>query len=224
VAVSLAEILSGAKDLADYQNNAAVSDITWRRWINQAQEELYRFLFRLAPSRFNATQTFTLSGSTNTVTLVAGWRRVLGVTKDPSSQSLRQSLRKFNFEERDAAGNAGPTSIPERRYDIQGNNLVIEPASYAAGNYAYYYTIGPTKFAFDGSQDALNINAIFEPYVDYIEHRAAVNTLGREESDTNNLRANLQEIKDGIEGEFGASTEPDTIVDVEATGGSGVWP
>lgn len=224
MAVPLSEILSGAKDLADYQNNASVSDITWRRWINQAQEELYRFLFRLAPSRFNATVTFTLAGGVNVVALAAGWRRVFGVTKDPASQSLRQSLRTFNFEERDAAGNAGTSMIPERRYDIQGNNLVIEPASYAAGNYAYYYTIGPTKFAIDGSQDATNINAIFEPYVDFIEHHAAIKALAREESDTNNLRANLQEIKDGIEAEFGDSTEPATIVDVEATGGSGLWP
>lgn len=224
MAVPLSEILSGAKDLADFQNNNSVSDPTWRRWINQAQEELYRFLFRLAPSRFNATTTFTLAGGVNTVALAAGWRRVFGVTKDPASQSLRQSLRTFNFEERDAAGNAGPTSIPERRYDIQANNLVIEPASYAAGNYAYYYTIGPTKFATDGTGDATPINAIFEPYVDFIEHRAAINTIGREESDTNNLRANLQEIKDGIESEFGDSTEPSTIVDVAATGGTGIWP
>jgi hypothetical protein len=224
MAVTLGEVVSGAKDLADYQGNAAVSDITWRRWINQAQEELYRFLFRLAPSRFNATVTFTLAGGANSVALATGWRRVFGVTKDPASQPLRQSLRTFNFEERDAAGNAGTSMIPERRYDIQGNNLVIEPASYAAGNYAYYYTIGPTKFATDGSQDASTFNAIFEPYVDFIEHHAAIKALGREESDTGGLRVNLQSIMDGIESEFGDSTEPSTIVDVEATGGSGIWP
>jgi hypothetical protein len=114
--------------------------------------------------------------------------------------------------------------IPERRYDIQGNNLVIEPASYAAGNYAYYYTIGPTKFATDGTQDGTAINPIFEPYIDFIEHRAALNTIGREESDTSNVRENLRQMREDIEADFGDSTEPSTIVDVAATGGSGLWP
>lgn len=223
MAVPLSEILSGAKDLADYQNNPSVSDPTWRRWINQAQEELYRFLFRLAPERFNVQALFTLVGGVgaNSTALAAGWRRVYGVTKDPSVSGQRTTLRRFMFEERDGQGNSGIGGLMSTRtYDIQANNLVIEPAQFSAGNYAYWYTIGPTKFATDGSNDAVNINPIFEPYIDYIEHRAAVNTLGREESDTSNLRANLQQVRDDIEAEFGGSTEPATIIDAQNTGGS----
>lgn len=225
MAVPLSEILSGAKDLADYQNNPSVSDVTWRRWINQAQEELYRFLFRLAPERFIASTSFALSGGVNTAALAAGWRRVYGVSRDPTVAATRTTLRRFMFDERDGQGNSGIGGYDSRRaYDIQGNNLVIEPAQFSAGNYAYWYTIGPTKWATDGSQDATAINVIFEPYVDYLEHRAAINTLGREESDTSNLRVNLQQIRDDIEAEFGGSTEPATIVDSENTGGSTFWP
>ena len=220
MATTLLQIRGFAKDIADYQNNAQVSDPTWNRWINQAQEELYRFLFKLAPQRFYATASFTLS-ATNSTALAAGWRRVYGVTKDPTSQSLRTSLRQFNFEERDSRGQVRVYGgAPERSYDIQGNNLVIEPAQFAAGNYAYYYTVGPTLLALDA--DA--ISTTLEPYCDYIEHRAAVNTLGREESDTSSLRANLDQMRDDIEAEFGDSTEPSTIVDASATGGNGLWP
>lgn len=216
MAVTLAQIMVDAKDRADQLNNPVVQDPTWRRWINQATEALYRILVVKDPSRFYKTAPFTLS-SGNSVALASDFRQLLpgGVTRDPSSQSMRRSLRRFNFAERDAQGRLPAWGIVrELAYDIQAGNLVIEPAAVAPGSYAYYYVAGPVLWATDGSQDNTAIATVFEPYVDFIATHAAIKGLQKEESDTEDLRADLAAMTEAIQAEFGSGSDPSTITDV----------
>src|SRR3982750_2458864 len=142
MATTLAQMMVDAKDLADLLNNPIVADPTWRRWINQGVERLYRLLVVKAPARFHKSANFTLTGlGGNTVALAADFRslRESGVTKDPTVPSQRRTLRQFNFGERDFQEqlvNWG--SGRELAFDIQGGNIVVEPASLCAGSYAYY--------------------------------------------------------------------------------------
>lgn len=227
MATTLAQIFLDAKDLSDLLNNAIVADPTWRRWVNQGQERLYRLLVQKAPARFHKSVSFTLTGlGGNTTTLAADFRtlRESGVTKDPTVPSQRRTLRQFNFGERDFQGqlvNWG--SGRELAFDIQAGNIVVEPASLCAGNYAYYYLAGPVPFATDGSQDGTSIASVFEPYVDFIAHWAALLGTAKDESDTSELRANLAILTEDIQSEFNDSSDPATIIDVDATGG-GIWP
>jgi len=225
---TLAQIVTDAKDRADMLNNSLVADPTWRRWINQATENLYRLLFVKDPARFYKTASFTLTGGTggNSVALASDFRQLMpgGVTKDPTSQSSRRSLRRFNFAERDAQGRLPAWGVVrELAYDIQAGNLVIEPASVCGGSYAYYYVAGPVPWATDGSQDGVAIASVFEPYVDYIATHSAIKGLSKDESDTAELRADLALITEAIQAEFGSSGDPTTIIDIYATGG-GTWP
>lgn len=225
MATPLSQIVLEAKDLADMLNNPVVAEPTWRRWINRGQDRLYRLLFSQEPGRFYTSANFTLTGvGGNTVALAAGWRRVLGVTKDPANQAARRTLRRFNFAQRDAQG-----SLPawgagrELRFDVQGSNIVVEPAQTCAGSYAYYYAAGPTPFATNGSDDAVNIASVFEPYVDFVATYTAIKALQKEESDASDMKQELEMLKQEIMDEFGSTSDPATIIDEQDTGGA-YWP
>jgi len=229
MATPLSTIMLGAKDRADLLNNTIVGDPTWRRWINQGQERLYRALVVKAPARWHKSTTFTLTGiGGNTVALATDFRQLRegGVTKDPSVPSSRRTLRQFNFGERDAQGVLPAWgSGRELAFDIQASNIVVEPASLCAGNYAYYYLAGPVAFATDGSGDSVNIATLIEPYVDFIETDAARKGALKDESYelAGELKIELQERLEEILAEFNDSSDPATIIDVDQVGGAG-WP
>lgn len=227
MATTLAQIFLDAKDLADMLNNPIVADPTWRRWVNQGVESLYRLLVVKAPARFHKSVSFTLTGlGGNTTAIAADFRtlRESGVTKDPTVPSQRRTLRQFNFGERDFQGQLVSWGTGrELAFDIQAGNIVVEPASLCAGNYAYYYLAGPVPFATDGSGDAVTIATVFEPYVDYVAHYAAIRGLAKEESSTQEQRLNLAAMVEEIQSEFNDNSDPSTIVDMDATGG-GIWP
>lgn len=227
MAVPLSELLTDAKDLADLLNNPIVADTTWRRWANQGQERLYRLVMPHAPERFHKSANFTLTGvGGNTVALAADFRRMrgAGVTYYPDSQSARRTLRRYDFGERDAQGGlgVGGWNGADLAYDVQGDSIVVEPASSCAGPYRYYYLAAPVKWSTTGSQDATNIMSALEPYVDFIAHWMAIKGAGKDESDTTSLREDFKAISEEILAEFSVSSDPATIQDVEATGG-GRW-
>lgn len=228
-ATTLADLLTDAKDLSDLLNNTLVNDVTWRRWANQGQERLYRLLVAKAPARFHKSATFTLTGvGGNTTALAADFRqlRARGVTKDPAVPGSRRTLNRFNFGERDAQGQLPAWGTGrELAFDIQAGNIVVEPASLCAGNYAYYYLAGPVRWKTDGTEDSTAISSILEPYVDFIAHWMAIKGAMKEESlDTaETMRGHLAQLTEEIQAEFNESSDPATIIDVDEVGGN-VWP
>lgn len=225
MAVTLAEIVLDAKDRADLLNNTLVNDVTWRRWANQATERLYGNLVVKAPGRFHRSTSFTLSGvGGNDAILAADFRqlREQGITKNPTSQSGRYSLRRFNFAARDAQGQMPPWGAGrELAYDIRGGLIVVEPASLCAGSYSYSYLAGPVKWLTDGSQDSVAIATVFEPYVDFIADLMAIKGLIKEESlDTaQSIKTDAGARLEEILAEFNDTSDPATIIDVDETGG-----
>ncbi len=236
MATPLSSIMADAKDLADLLNNTLVGDPTWRRWANQGKERLYRMLVVKAPARFQKSVFFTLTGGVglgaDTVQLATDFRELRegGVTKDPLVQGTRRTLHRFNFAERDAQGQLPPWgSERQLGYDIQGQasaaNLVIEPASICAGSYAYFYLAGPAPWLTDGTQDGTNIEAVLEPYVDFVAHTMAIKALQKEESldSAQALKQDLAGLIDEIQAEFSEGSDPATIIDVDQTGGGRFW-
>jgi len=226
MATPLSAIMLDAKDRADLLNNPVVGDPTWRRWANQAQERLYRLLVVKAPARFHKSASFVLTGlGGNTVALAADFRqlREQGVTKDPTVPALRRALLQFNFGARDAQGQLPAWGLGrELAYDIQAGNIVVEPASNCAGNYAYYYLAGPVPWLTDGTQDGTNIATVLEPYVDYITQWMSILGAQKDESYelVQQLKTDWGDMRDEILAEFNDSSDPATIVDVDDTGGS----
>ena len=229
MATTLAQLMEDAKDLADLKNNTLVSDPTWRRWANQGKERLYRLLVTKAPARFHREKNATLTGvGDNAIPFDPDFRqlREQGITKDPDNQSLRTTIPPFGFAERDWQGRQPAWGVHRvLRYNIRGSEAVIEPAELAVGAFRYYYLTGPVVWATDGASDGSAIEAVYEPYVDFVTHCMAIKGLQKEESlDTAEaLKRDLAGLIDEIQSEFNDNSDPATIIDVEDAG-SRSWP
>lgn len=215
MAVTLLELRNAAKDLSDMQNSPEVGDTTWNRWINDGIEKLWRIVTKTDVGGYQTFQNFTISTG-NTVALPAGFRRLLGVTRDPGAPGMRRSLPKYNMGERDFVGPLGPLS-----YRLIGQTIAIEPSTNAAGNYAMYYIAGPTVLANDS--DA--IDTVLEQYDDYVTTWAAIKALGKEESDTRDLYQDFYKLEADIAETLAMRDGDDasTIVDDDARGPAWPW-
>ena len=213
MAVTLLQLRNAAKDVCDFVNNPQVSDPTWNQWINDGIERLYRIAFKADSGAFQTSATFTLTNASNSSTLPATYRRVLGVTKDPAVPSMRKSLPKYMWGERDSFGLQGPLS-----YHVVGNAVLIEPSAVCAGNYAVYYLTGPTVLVADSD----TMDTILEPYDDFVTTWASIKALGKEESDNRDLYVEIQGLTQDILEMFVMRDGDDasTIVDDDSRGPS----
>jgi hypothetical protein len=145
VTTTLAQIMADGKDLCDLVGNPIVGDITWRRWINQGQERLYRLLVAKIPARFHKSVSFTLTGVGGNTQALASDFRVLrpdGVTKDPTN---RRSAAPFAGTPSASVTRRGLAVVGLRRragvrHPGQQHRRRARPS--CAGNYAYYYVHG----------------------------------------------------------------------------------
>lgn len=207
-------LIDAASDLADLVNDPHVAPATWLRWANRGQEKLWRKLTTLYQGFYVKTSDFTLAGGAagDTSALPSDCRQVLGVSKDPDNLTLRTTLHRRNFEERDEQY--------RRTFAVIDQALDIQPFEYAAGSYRIYYVAGPTALTVVGS----TIDVQLEPYVEFLETYMAIQGKLKEESDASDLKESIKEIWDEIEAVAMQRNAGigETIVDVERTGG--VWP
>lgn len=208
------DLIDGASDISDMVSDPHVSTATWLRWANRAQDKLCRKLSTLYQGWYVTTSDFTLAGGSaaHTFALPANFKQALGVSKDPDNLSLRQTIRRRNFDERDEQY--------QRTFAVIGQTIDIQPFEYSAGTYRLYYVGRPTQLAAVGSA----LDAQLEPYVEYIETYMAGMALGKEESDTGRADAMCAAIWDEIEAESMSrnAAAGETIIDTDRTGG--VWP
>lgn len=200
-----------AKDLCDFVNNPLVADATWTRWINDGIEKLARIVIKRDAGAFQTFSDVTLTAASNLIPKPATFRRLLGVSLDPTSASLRRSLPKYNFGERDARGEFGG-----RAYHVVGQNIAIEPFAICAGNYRVHFVGGPTILVLDVDV----IDTVLEPYDEYATTWAAIRALGKEESDNRGLYKDLEDIARDVDEFFAMldGDDPSTIVDDTARG------
>lgn len=216
MAVTLLQMRDAAKDLADMVNSGFVQDTTWTRWINDGIEGLYRIASKRRVGAFQTFSDVTLSSASNLIAKPATFRNLLGVTLDPTSPSLRRSLPKYNFGERDSLGLYGA-----RSYRVIGQNISIEPFQLCAGNYRIHYVAGPTLLVADNDV----IDSILEPYDEYVTTWAAIRALSKEESDTSDLYRDLAKAEQDIDESFAMmdGDDPSSIVDADNRGPTFPW-
>jgi hypothetical protein len=211
MAVTLLQMRDAAKDICDHVGDPNVSDTTWTRWINDGIEKLYRIVAARDSGAFQTFTDSTLTAASNLIAKPATFRRLLGVTMDPTIPSLRRSLPKFNFQERDSMGTLGP-----RSYRVVGQSIAIEPFQLCAGNYRLHYVAGPTILS--GDTDVIDV--VLEPYDDYATTWAAIKALGKEESDNRDLYAELATLQVQIDEMFSGidGSDPSSINDDDSRG------
>lgn len=200
MAVTVAEIVTQGKTLADKLSDGSISDTAgWLVFLNRAQERLYKLITSLDPNAFFAQSDFTLTSTPagairDLSSTLSRFRAMHGLDLNPDT-STRRTVPRKNFRERNrgAVGWWTPTILAtDRGYDIRGQNLVITPYESAAGSYRVYYRSGPIIYT---AVDTTPIDTIFEPHVEYIEILMARRALGIEESSVGPYSAELAELE-----------------------------
>lgn len=202
-----------AKDLADLVGSPFVPDPTWTRWINDGIEKLYRIASKRRVGAFQTFSDVTLTAASNLIAKPATFRNLIGVTMDPTSPSVRRSLPKYNFGERDSMG-----LYAGRSYRVIGQNISIEPFQLCAGNYRVHFIAGPTILVADVDV----IDAVLEPFDDYVTTWAAIRALSKEESETRGYYKDLEDGAQDIDESFAMmdGDDPSTITDDDERGPS----
>lgn len=232
MATTVAQLIDRAKALADKRNDASIPDTDWLVYVNWGAEDLYRFMVSIDPALYfssfdfplvgglTANATFALTGVTG------GFRAMHGLDLNPDTTN-RRTVPRRNFRERNM-GRVGwwsPTLFAiDRCYDLRGTNLVITPYEFAAGSYRVYYRAAPYNFT--STVDATALDAVLDPYNEWIAIKAARKGLKIEESDSAPWTEELAELRDSIgSSHMRDDTEPSIIADVEGdSGGTWGWP
>jgi hypothetical protein len=222
---TLAELVAGAKGLADQAEDPQNTTEAWNAWVNQGVAELHRIVRTAFDDTFFTTVDFTLTSPTYQYTLPADFLSIRGLDWMPDTTN-RSSVRRFNFNERNTTGGGSlaPLMYPGqgaagRMYRVVSRTkLIIEPQEVAAGPYRLYYVTQPVVLVDDDDEleDAL------APFSEYVEIVTAIKAVAKEKLPTDDLIERRDVMRLDIE----ASTnndqaEPNTIANTEA---GGPWP
>jgi hypothetical protein len=222
---TLAELVAGAKELADQVEDPQNDEALWVRWVNQGVKELHRIVRTAFEDTFFETVDFTLTGSTYQYALPADFLSIRGLDWMPDTTN-RASVRRFNFNERNTVGGGpfAPSLYPGqgaagRMYRVVSRaTLMIEPQEVAAGPYRLYYVPKPTVLVDDDDE----LDDSLEPWSEYVEIVTALKAVAKEKLPTDDLLERRNVMRADIESSVNNDqAEPNTIADTEA---GGPWP
>lgn len=145
MSVLFADIIAGAKSLADFDGAGAgaslsLDDARWSIWGNQSIESLYKKFLIWNPDLFESTASpdYVLALEEGQITPPADYRSFKGLTKSPDTFAQR-TVRKFNYGQRDDQCDV--------HYREAGKVIRLEPKHRSNGTYRLTYTAGPVNLS-----------------------------------------------------------------------------
>lgn len=212
------ELLGGAAEIADLgsyslgEEGIFVPTSTWLRWLNEATDELYQLVLANGGEELIAvTQNFTITtGNSVAVTpeTNGGFRRLLGVTRDPGTPQ-RRTVHRYEFAERDS-------QWMEPRYRLMGHTLFIEPEEQAPGSYQLTYLGGMSQLDDDGNL----FPAALDQFKEWLMTTAALKAIRKAKGDVRDVTARLEQLTADVVDFCGKQDigEPDKVTDVSDDG------
>lgn len=175
--VTLAELRSKSKELADMSTSTFVSDSVWNSWINDEARELYDLLIG-SNEEYETTFVEKIVSSGNTIDVPDDFYKLRGLDMDLSGF---KRVRKYDFAKRDLYQSTAEFDLrfAPVRYRLIGDQIYLLPEENAAGTYRVWYV--PTMAALVSDSDTLDARNGWDVYV---TAGAAIRALGKEESDT----------------------------------------
>ncbi len=216
MAITLTQLRSQARDLADMQNNEFVSDSELNNYINFAIAELHDLLVEsYGDEYFLSYETGSTSANTADYDLPTDFYKLKGVDMRLNGQDWI-NIRKFNFNERNRHEDLGTFSLlglASVRYRVMGSKIKFSPIPDATIDYKIWYVPLATKLV-DDSDEFDDINQ----YSDFVILSAAMKMLNKEESDISALAAERQRIITRLQHSATNrdAAESETISDVSA--------
>jgi len=223
MSISLLELRTQARQVADMEDNEFISDTELNNYINFAIAELHDILVSSYGEDYflNEISGQTVS-NTNAYDLPSDFYKLKGVDVKLNGSDYA-SLNQFNFNERNKYEDFGSWTllgISNIRYRVMGNKIRFTPTPDANVDYRLWYIPKATKLVAD--EDTLDdINQ----YSDMIILSAAIKMLMKEESDTTALSNEKMRIISRIEEDSKNRNAGDaeSISDVYAENNSYIW-
>ena len=157
-------------------------------FINEGVQRLHEKLVEAYGEEYvSSSGSLTLTGSASDVALPTDFLKLYGV--DLSSGGSTRTLRPFMRAERNAYRHASPSWETIPRYSLVGAYIRFLPIP-AAGTATIYYA--PTVALLANAGDTVNFPNGWERYVVLY---AAIQCLAKEESDTRDLRMELENLE-----------------------------
>jgi len=215
MSITLLELRTQARQLADMVDNNFVGDTELTNYVNFAVAELHDILVQTGADYFlSETTSSTVSGQSD-YALPADFYKIRGVDAKLNGQNWL-NLRPFNFNERNRYEDFGAWTllgIASVRYRVMGTNIKFTPIPDSNIDYRLYYVPVATKLSAD--TDTLNdVNQ----YSDIVIISAAIKMLLKEESDVSMLAAEKQRLIQKIEQDAKERdmAQPESISDIHA--------
>lgn len=175
-----------ARQYADMEHSAFVSDAELSRYLQDSYGELYDLLVSKHQDYFvEGPVEFSVADGANTYALPADFYKLLGVDLSLGGGRWRE-MDPFNFNERNVEGERTYNGIaPRVRYRVLGDALHIVPADKAPGAYRLWYVANCPVLAGDSDE----LDATSDKWREYVIVDAAIKMLSKEESDVSVLMA-----------------------------------
>lgn len=221
--ITLLELRTRARQIADKENSNHVTDEELTSYVNMAIAELHDLLIGAYSSDyFIDTEIFSTVANETTYALPSDFYKLRGVDAAIRTGEYA-SLRPFNFNERnrnDSFASWGLMTGPSIRYRLLGNNIVFSPAPDSVYSIRLWYVPQATVLVSD-SDTLTDLNQ----YSEYVVYDAAIRILTKEESDIGPLMVKKQEIVQRIKemAQNRDAGQPEAISDIYAENNDYYW-
>lgn len=196
MSITLLELRTQARQMADMVDNEFVSDAELNNYVNFAISELHDILIQSYGSDYflNSFEGTTVSGQVD-YPLPSDFYKLMGVDIKLGAQSWF-TIDPFNFNERNKYEEFGSWTvdgISNIRYRVMGNNIKLTPTPDSATPYRLWYVPVATKLVADTDvYDDIN------QFSDFVIITAAMKMVAKEESDTSVLMSERNRIEEKI--------------------------
>lgn len=208
--LTLAQIRTQARQRADMEISQFVTDSELTNYVNSSIAELYDILVSRFEDYYILDTTATVANGADTIALPADFYKLKGLDYDVGGGQY-ETVRSFQFVERNETYDPGFGTFPRMRYRVLGSVLKLTPPDFAPGDYRIWYIPRFTALVNDADTfDGIN------GWTEYVIVDCAIKMLNKEESDASAFREQKQKLLDRIEAMATDrdAGEPQTIVDL----------
>lgn len=209
--VTLTTLISRARSRADMPSTSFVTDSEVTAWLNEGHQALHEKLIEAYGEHYVfSTSALTTIAGTIDYSLPSDFFKLYGVDLTYGGRS--RSLKPYPFNERNFFKNQNTTWYNIPRYALLGSNIRFQPDP---GNTSGTLNYAPVASTLSSGSDTVNYPNGWEKYIVVY---AAIRMLNKEESNSNDLRDELdrfdKELRDIVESRD--SGLPKQVTDMEA--------
>jgi hypothetical protein len=188
--VTLSDMIERARVRADMNNSEFLTTAMWTDFINQSARELYDLLVATDQDYYTIDYSLVVDGTTNEYNLPSDFYKLKGVDYKVDGDDRWQPMPRYNFMDRNRWNQVSNLQLWYR--DIRGKIRFSPKPAAQTMRIWYIPCLAPLV---NGTDTFDGING----WEDYVEVRAAIFALVKEESDPSALMLILTALKERIQ-------------------------